>query len=150
MDHLAHRGDPVLIIHHDTESIEVLFVVPGQPVPKARPRMTCTGHVYTPGKTTKYEHLVAACYRQAAVGLPPHDGPVTLTVQAMFARPKRRTGEHWCVVRPDWDNVGKIVSDALNGLAYHDDSQVVHGAVTKQYAVGEPCVRVTVKMWHAK
>jgi len=40
--------------------------------------------------------------------------------------------------KPDWDNVGKIISDAINGLAYRDDSQVVQALVTKIYWPGDP------------
>jgi Holliday junction resolvase RusA-like endonuclease len=36
--------------------------------------------------------------------------------------------------KPDWDNVGKIISDALNGLAYDDDSQIVSATVEKFYS----------------
>ncbi len=36
--------------------------------------------------------------------------------------------------RPDWDNIGKIVSDALNELAYHDDSYIVDARVRKWYS----------------
>jgi Holliday junction resolvase RusA-like endonuclease len=32
----------------------------------------------------------------------------------------------------DWDNLGKAVSDALNGVAYRDDNQVMDGRVTKR------------------
>jgi Holliday junction resolvase RusA-like endonuclease len=31
----------------------------------------------------------------------------------------------------DWDNLCKAISDALNGVAYHDDNQVMHARVTK-------------------
>jgi len=36
--------------------------------------------------------------------------------------------------RPDWDNIGKVVCDALNGIAWRDDAQVVSGRVKKKYA----------------
>ena len=34
--------------------------------------------------------------------------------------------------KPDWDNLGKLACDALNGIAFKDDSQVDTGAVTKR------------------
>ncbi len=34
--------------------------------------------------------------------------------------------------KPDWDNVGKLACDSLNGIAFKDDSQVDTGAVTKR------------------
>jgi Holliday junction resolvase RusA-like endonuclease len=36
--------------------------------------------------------------------------------------------------RPDWDNLGKLVSDSLNGLAYKDDSQIVEATAAKYYS----------------
>ena len=31
--------------------------------------------------------------------------------------------------KPDWDNVGKIITDALNEVAWHDDSQIISASV---------------------
>lgn len=45
--------------------------------------------------------------------------------------------------KPDWDNLGKIVSDALNLVAWKDDSQVFWANVKKLYGV-EPRMDVTV------
>lgn len=44
--------------------------------------------------------------------------------------------------KPDMDNVVKIVLDALNGFAWHDDAQVVDLSVMKVYTDQEPFVRV--------
>ena len=38
------------------------------------------------------------------------------------------------VRKPDADNIAKIILDALNGTAYHDDAQIVQLSVRKQYA----------------
>ena len=48
------------------------------------------------------------------------------------------------ITKPDWDNIGKIVSDALNGIAYRDDSQVVDSRVRKIYS-NEP--RTVIRIW---
>jgi Holliday junction resolvase RusA-like endonuclease len=48
-------------------------------------------------------------------------------------------------VKPDWDNVGKIVCDALNGVAWHDDAQIVDAHVEKRYGI-EPMVCVVIEM----
>lgn len=45
--------------------------------------------------------------------------------------------------KPDVDNVAKIILDALNGIAYRDDKQVVTLIVKKSYA-GESGVGVTI------
>ena len=36
--------------------------------------------------------------------------------------------------KPDADNIAKIVLDALNGVAYEDDSQVINLSVQKRYS----------------
>ena len=49
----------------------------------------------------------------------------------------------WPTVRPDWDNIGKT-PDALNGLVWGDDAQVIDGRVIKAYGA-DPGVRVIVQ-----
>lgn len=46
--------------------------------------------------------------------------------------------------KPDWDNIGKIVCDALNKTAFHDDAQIVDGSVIKCYSE-QP--RIEVEIW---
>ncbi len=46
--------------------------------------------------------------------------------------------------KPDWDNIGKIVCDSLNLVAYHDDSAVVDAQVRKFYSE-TPRVDVMIK-----
>ena len=47
--------------------------------------------------------------------------------------------------KPDWDNIGKIVCDSLNLVAYHDDSAVVDAQVRKFYSE-TPRVDVMIKV----
>lgn len=79
--------------------------------------------MYTPAETQREEKLVAAAYDG-----PCYDGPVRLEVHVYRAlpqsRPKRITTEP-DTIKPDIDNVIKAVMDGLNGVAYHDDAQVV-------------------------
>ena len=65
-----------------------------------------------------------------------------MTVIAYFPIPKNTTKklrekmereEVFRTKKPDWDNIGKIVSDALNGIAWEDDNQVM-GFVLKFYS----------------
>ena len=50
----------------------------------------------------------------------------------------------WPTTKPDVSNIVKGIEDALNGIWYKDDSQIVHEYSMKQYA-REP--GVIVKMW---
>ena len=57
--------------------------------------------------------------------------------------------EEYPLKKPDVDNVAKIILDALNGIAYRDDKQVVELYVKKSYA-GESGVGVTISEVEAK
>lgn len=116
------------------------FTILGTPVAKGRPRLGKYG-TYTPEKTVEYENLVRTIYQ--AEGHPKHEGYIGLVVRAYMPIPKSTSkkkralmleGEIRPAKRPDWDNIGKIVSDSLNGLAWDDDRQVVAGHVMKWYS----------------
>lgn len=132
----------------------ISFEVPGEPVAKERPRTNmATGVVYTPAKTKNYEETVKWCYQMAAHGARfPDNEPLSMLVVAYRPIPKSasakkkslmRAGAERPITKPDWDNVGKIVSDALNGIAYRDDSQIVDARVVKRYS-DNPMVKVSV------
>lgn len=117
------------------------FTIPGKPYGKGRPRFTRSGHVYTPEKTADYEKLVKLSYQQAAHGQM-LTGSIGVTMFAVFTPPKsdskkvkekKVSGEVTPTVKPDCDNIAKTILDALNGLAYKDDSQVVDLHVYKAY-----------------
>lgn len=131
------------------------IIVEGEPKGKGRPRFTRTGHAYTPARTREYEDLIAARALQAMDGRPPipKGVPVRMTILAVFGVPvswpkKRRTAALQGVMhhthKPDLDNVQKAVCDALNGIAYEDDCQIVSGEVEKVYGP-EPMVRIFIE-----
>lgn len=129
----------------------IKLTIPGPPCAKQRPRLG-KHTTYTPTKTVNYETLVKQLYiiqnhRQQL------EGQLSMTVRAYFQIPKseskkKKLDMYECRIRPtkrpDWDNVGKIISDALNGLAYHDDSQIVTATVEKWYST-EPRVEVEIR-----
>ncbi len=93
----------------------ITIVVPGRPVPKGRPRFSGRGRrPHTPPKTAAAERKIALIARIA--GARPINGPVS--VRAIFIFADRRT-------RGDVDNLSKLALDALNGIAFKDDRQVV-------------------------
>lgn len=131
----------------------IRFSVPGAPVAKARPRFTQNGHAYTPDKTRSYEAIVKLCAMKAMKGKKLLTGAISLSVTAFFPIPKYFTkairekalsGELWHQKKPDWDNVGKIVSDALNGVVFSDDAKVSRAIVEKRYSEF-PRVEVSVE-----
>lgn len=131
----------------------IRFSVPGEPVGKGRPRFTKNGHAYTPSKTRLYEDFVKGKAYIAMEHKKPLTGPISLFVRAFFPIPKyfnrsmrekALSGELFHTKKPDWDNVGKIVSDALNGIVYHDDAVVASAEVVKLYS-DFPRVEICVK-----
>ena len=136
----------------EVEKIRAIFTVPGSPVGKGRPRMTRTGHTYTPEKTARYENLVALEYQTQCAGQF-FEGAVRMTVRCYYGiaksdSKKRRAAKLEGNIRPtkkpDCDNVLKSIADALNGIAYADDAQIVHATVEKWYSE-KPRVEVVIE-----
>lgn len=128
------------------------FTIFGEPQGKARPRVTMHG-TYTPKKTRDYEKLVQWEYRKQG-GKDYGDNPLQIEITANFQIPKSKprkvrvdmlAGKIRPAKKPDCDNIAKAILDALNGIAYHDDSQVVCLWIEKWYVPDEPCVIVTIK-----
>ena len=121
---------------------KVVVTIDGKPVAKERPRKSRSGVIYTPAKTQKYEKRVKECYR-AQSGFRFDDGvPIDSRIYVYFQIPKSTSkknrakmlsGEIRPTKRPDYDNLGKTISDALNGVAYKDDAQIVDAQVRKFY-----------------
>lgn len=132
------------------------FVVPGEPQGKARPRIVTRNgytHAYTPKGTVAYEELVKSCYVAAAKGRTFGDREVCLEIVANFGIPKSASkakresmlsGEVRPAKKPDVDNIVKVVADALNGIAYNDDKQIIECCCSKKYSE-EPCVLVRIE-----
>jgi Holliday junction resolvase RusA-like endonuclease len=129
------------------------FIIPGQPVAKARPRMTRSGHVYTPATTKDYEELVKTVFMAGKFTMIEQHKPIRMSIVFYFAIPKSFTKGKLLAarhnvfrptVKPDIDNLCKSVMDAINGLAYHDDSQIVEVVASKWYST-DPRVEVELK-----
>ena len=120
---------------------DVTVWLEGEPVAKARPRMTRSGHVYTPDKTTKAENAIRRAWQEKHGSM--IEGPVAVSVVFMLKMPtnwskaKKMLAQDQEVLptkKPDVDNLVKTVFDALNGLAYDDDKQIVELSARKVYA----------------
>ena len=131
--------------------MEIHFQVDGEPQGKARPRFTRYGKPYTPKKTTDYENSIRTEYIEA--GGECTGFPVKVKISAAYKIPKATSkairakmiaGDLRPVKKPDLDNIAKAVCDALNGIAYKDDAQIVCLEVCKYYSE-YPHITVTVK-----
>ena len=133
----------------------MIFEILGEPMGKQRPKFARIGNftrTYTPKETVNYENLVKLSYQNFGGE---HFGSVPLKVQitAKFPIPKSFSkkkhemaadGELRPTTKPDCDNIAKIICDALNGIAYDDDKQIVELLVVKEYTE-RPRVIVEIK-----
>ena len=129
------------------------FEVEGKPTGKGRPRFKRMGNfvqTYTPEKTAEYEKLVRIRFQNAGGALT--DKPVRVEITAFFAPPKSTRKRDRIEMlanrilpekKPDVDNIAKIILDALNKIAYKDDSQVIELSVKKIYSdAAKVCVHI--------
>ncbi len=144
----------------------ISFVVPGIPQGKGRARSFARklpgGRVisgnYTPEKTRNYESFIAQRFCAAYPNFVPIDGPVIMTVRAYFPIPNSASkklreqmilGNLRPTKKPDLSNVEKAVEDALNTIAFRDDSAIVERGLGdgKYYTDGQPRVEVEITEW---
>ena len=133
--------------------MELQFTVLGRPRGKGRPRFG-NGRTYTDKQTLEYERLIAASATDAMRYWP--EGAVSTPVivrivvykgiPVSWSKTRRQRAMMGGEIpgKPDLDNVAKAVLDALNGVAYVDDVQVVKLTVSKHYSE-EPRIEVSVK-----
>lgn len=147
----------------------IRFEVPGKPMAMPRARHARVGafvRTYTPEEAVSHKGLVALAFQRACKDqnfTPPMDAPVSLLIHVVrtlpasapkWQRADAKEPTPWgqdlpVTTKPDWDNYGKLVSDALNGLAYRDDGQVFEGIVRKGYGICNKTV-VSVSYHHVE
>lgn len=118
---------------------EIRFEVSGRPRPKARPRVS-NGRAYTPKATKQYQEAVGWMAR-ATLNLDenrdwPVNGRYELVLKYRMANDRSA---------PDGDNVLKAVQDALEGIAYANDRQVVR-ALHHRLPNGTPVTQVMLRV----
>lgn len=150
-------------------SLVLALTIPAVPVGQPRPRAVAFGgrarmheltHVRQADGTRK-PHPIAAFKATCRLSVqqvfhdPPLEGPLRVDLTFVFPRPQ---GLIWKTrpmprlphtKKPDRDNVDKAVMDALTGLLWRDDCQVISGTIEKWIAGGDeqPHVRMTVSRW---
>lgn len=111
------------------------FFIDGLPVAQARPKFARFGnHVkaYDPEKSKNWKAYVAMV--AASKGVRIQEGPLRLSLSFHFVKPKSAKKRVHHIVKPDLDNLIKGVKDALKGIAWMDDSQVVALGAFKSYS----------------
>ena len=128
-----------------------VFTIPGKSIPKARPRATMISGkalVYTPTQTKQFEKYVKLVAAQHA----PRElltGALEVQLDFFLPRPKSLPIKiKYHTKKPDIDNLAKSVLDAMEGIIYVNDAQVISLLVTKDY--GAPLCKVRVEEWAKK
>lgn len=102
---------------------------------KGRPRFVrATGRAYTPDATTEAMAAIRAAWTYTTDERAPKGTPVSVTIMTTRPLPKsrpKRVKREPDVVKPDADNIAKCALDALNGIAWDDDTQVTRLNVMK-------------------
>lgn len=136
----------------------ITFEVPQQAVSTPRPRAVRRGNhigmVSGSAASRDFALLVRMTASEAYDG-PPVQFPVRVDIDFIFARPKnliwktKPMPREWKTTKPDRDNLDKTILDALTGLIWRDDSQVVDGRIRKMIASGDEQPRVIVTIQEA-
>lgn len=105
----------------ETHRISGPLEVPG----KARPRMTRHGAAYMPRDYVEARGIIRAAAVSEMAGKKPSKRPISVSIVMRRAAPKSLRRTEADTHRPDLDNCAGTVLDALNGVAWVDDSQIV-------------------------
>jgi Holliday junction resolvase RusA-like endonuclease len=135
------------------------FEIAGAPVGKRRPRFSTVNGFAQAIKVdadVEYENMVRLMFRlNKPTDYDLFDKPVRVRIEAHFPIPKsfsKKRAEEAAAgaihpqKKPDADNIAKIICDALNNIAYGDDTQVIELTVVKKYA-REPKVKVSISAY---
>lgn len=104
-------------------------------------------HPYTKPRTPKGQKADRTAKPCVVCGIVPkyhgiYAGPLTVDLVLTVSKPKSapKTRRTWPVTRTsgDWDHLGRAIGDALTGVIWCDDSQVIDGRVRKVYPGEHP------------
>lgn len=139
-----------------SEPFRLAFVLDGDPVPWQRTELNGKRH-FTARKTRAYQDALAHAGKAAMKWAQPVHTSLVVRVWVYLPIPRswsaqKRKDASAGAIRPtaarrdDWDNFGKTVCDALNGIVWDDDGRIVTATVEKWYSA-VPHMRVEVEEW---
>ncbi|MFE5290122.1 RusA family crossover junction endodeoxyribonuclease [Nocardia sp. NPDC056611] len=115
--------------------VTTLFV-PGHPAPQGSKRHVGNGRMIESSKRLKpWREAVNAAARNS--DMPMHEGAVVMGLEFVMPRPKatpKTKPTPPAVKRPDIEKLARAISDAINGVGFRDDSQVVAMPLRKRIA----------------
>lgn len=131
--------------------MRIEVTIPGEPVGKARPRVTWHG-TYTPAKTKHYEANIQACWMEQSGKKFPDEIPIRVDIECAFSIPKSYAKKLRTSLpgkphnkRPDIDNCIKSALDGLQGYAFSEDSKICEVNARKIYTDGQPYMRIVME-----
>ncbi len=139
----------------DYKCLGISFEIKGKVKAKQSVKFTREGKKYTPGDMVEYANFVRMSFINAYPDWEISNLAdkallvminVLMPIPKSFSKKKRElalNNEIFPTVKPDCDNIAKNINDALNGIAYPDDKQIVSLVVTKGYAENE-AVKVSI------
>lgn len=128
----------------------------GKPVPQPRAGPGRGGHMIMARAAHAirgWRQTLKMMAQSAMLGKVPASGPLRMEILFLFPRPLRLREIHNidAVVlhaqTPDWDNVGKAVSDAFKGVVWIDDGQVSTVYLRKRFAQVNEAPGVVVRVY---
>ena len=134
----------------------IIFTIFGEAKGKGRPRFRTRGRfvqTYTDEATTNYENLVKLSYINSGSSSYLNDETLKAYIRIYQSIPKSESkkrasqmleGKIRPTKKPDIDNVLKSIFDALNKVAFNDDTQIVEIQCAKYYS-NEPRVEVVIE-----
>lgn len=135
--------------------INISITVPGKPISKQSIRVTKGGISYTPKETVYYANLIKQIYVSKYEQYKFNDA-IRQTIIAYYPIPKSMSkkkrnlmieGKIRPTIRPDYDNIEKAFSDALENIAFDNDNQIVSSRFDKWYSENP---RVEIKIEEIK
>ena len=134
---------------------EIIFFVEGVPAPQGSKTHVGGGRLIESSRQVgPWRDTVRRAAVEAMASRPPIEGPVYLVQVFALPRPKshygtgrnsgrvKRAAPHRPPARPDLDKLARAVGDALTGVCYRDDAQVVNLCAAKYYVM--PSGRLSV------
>lgn len=126
----------------------LIIKIPELAVGKQRPKFSSRNNyvvAYTPSKTKKYENTLRSYMTNVMQVRDIYKKAIDVEINIEIIPPKTKIntkkskelflmGELYPTVKPDIDNYAKAILDAMNGIVFRDDAQIINLNITKRYS----------------
>ena len=139
---------------------EIFFFVPGIPAPGGSKRGIFNSKINrtlifenNPEKNRNWRAAVALAASEAMNGKELLSGPLFVKIEFEMPRPKshfsskgplKKTAPDWNTKKPDVCKLTRSTEDAMTGVVWNDDAQIVHSVTLKRYANDQCGARIRI------